>query len=163
VRERTKEIAVFKVLGFSKWQILVLVLGEGLLLGVVAGFCGSALTYLLINKVAGGIRIPLGWFPVFYVPAAALWWGPAVGALTARWPRGGGRTRRSCATARSRASAWRSTAWRRRSCRSAARGAGRSTASCKSAGWTTRTFPAGCTAWASCPAGAGSTGGPATR
>jgi putative ABC transport system permease protein len=83
VRERTKEIAVFKVLGFSKRQILALVLGEGLLLGVVAGFCGSAITYLLINNVAGGIRIPLGWFPVFFVPKAALWWGPAVGALTA--------------------------------------------------------------------------------
>jgi putative ABC transport system permease protein len=83
VRERTKEIAVFKVLGFGKRQILGLVLGEGLLLGVVAGFCGSALTYVLINKVAGGIRIPIGWFPVFFVPAAALWWGPAVGALTA--------------------------------------------------------------------------------
>jgi putative ABC transport system permease protein len=83
VRERTKEIAVFKVLGFSKWQILVLVLGEGVLLGVVAGAVGSAITYLLINRVVGGIRIPLGWFPVFYVPAAALWWGPAVGGLAA--------------------------------------------------------------------------------
>jgi putative ABC transport system permease protein len=83
VRERTKEIAVFKVLGFSKGQILGLVLGEGLFLGVVAGALGSAVTYLLINKVVGGIRIPIGWFPVFFVPAAALWWGPAVGALTA--------------------------------------------------------------------------------
>jgi putative ABC transport system permease protein len=83
VRERTKEIAVMKVLGFSRSWILVLVLGEALLVGAAAGLIGSAGTLLVINKAVGGIWIPIGFFPRFYIPLAALWWGPALGGATA--------------------------------------------------------------------------------
>jgi putative ABC transport system permease protein len=83
VRERTTEIAVLKVLGFGKGLILALILGEGLLLGALGGLLGSAGTYVFINHVVGGIRIPFGWFPAFYVPLHALWWGPVLGVLTA--------------------------------------------------------------------------------
>ena len=41
VRQRRLELAVMKVLGFRPLQILVLVLGEALLLGVTAGFVSS--------------------------------------------------------------------------------------------------------------------------
>ena len=41
VRERRMELAVMKVLGFRPLQILVLVLGESLLLGVTAGFVAA--------------------------------------------------------------------------------------------------------------------------
>lgn len=81
VRERQKEIAVLKVLGFSSRQILILVLGEALLIGVAAGAIGSGLTYVLVN--AAGIKIPIGFFPVFFVPAEALLWGPLSGGFTA--------------------------------------------------------------------------------
>ena len=49
VRERRKELAVLKVLGFRPLQILVLVLGESLLLGVLAGFVSGGLTWYAVN------------------------------------------------------------------------------------------------------------------
>jgi putative ABC transport system permease protein len=83
VRERRPEMAVLKVLGFRPRQILVLVLGESILLGAVAGFASSALTYTAINWGLGGISFPIGFFARFMVPSAALWWGPTIGSLAA--------------------------------------------------------------------------------
>lgn len=83
VRERTTEIAVLKVLGFGRAQILTLVLGEALFLGIVGGLIGSAITFASINYGTGGIRIPIVWFSAFYVPRAVFWWGPVLGGLTA--------------------------------------------------------------------------------
>jgi putative ABC transport system permease protein len=83
VRERRKELAVLKVLGFSGTQLLILVLGEGLLLGLLAGTIGSWSMYGLINLVMEGINIPIGFFPLFFVPREALWWGPASGVIVA--------------------------------------------------------------------------------
>lgn len=81
VRERRKELAVLKVLGFSGRQILILVLGEGLMLGLLAGTLGSWSMYGLINLLMEGIKIPIGFFPLFFVPQEALWWGPGAGLL----------------------------------------------------------------------------------
>jgi putative ABC transport system permease protein len=83
VRERRTEFAVMKVLGFRPRQILSLVVGESLLLGAVAGLIGAAATYLAINKGIGGLPIPIAFFSKFYILEDSLWWGPAVGALTA--------------------------------------------------------------------------------
>lgn len=83
VRERRKELAVLKVLGFSGKQILYLVLGEGLLLGLLAGTMGSWLMYGLVNLVMEGVKIPIGFFPLFFVPQEALWWGPVSGIIVA--------------------------------------------------------------------------------
>jgi putative ABC transport system permease protein len=83
VRERRKELAVLKVLGFSDTQLLILVLGEGLLLGLLAGTLGSWSMYGLINLGMEGINIPIGFFPLFFVPKEALWWGPASGVIVA--------------------------------------------------------------------------------
>jgi putative ABC transport system permease protein len=83
VRERRTEMAVLKVLGFGPGQILVMVLGEAILLGSASGFLSAAGAYVLINKVVGGIPFPIAFFPAFKIPLAALWWGPAIGALTA--------------------------------------------------------------------------------
>jgi putative ABC transport system permease protein len=83
VRERVREIGVLKVLGFRRGQILTLILGEGLLLGVVAGVLSGLATIFLVNYLAGGIKLPLGFFPVFFVPWHAVWWGALLGAGTA--------------------------------------------------------------------------------
>ncbi len=83
VRERRLELAVMKVLGFRPYQIMILVLGESLLLGAGAGFLGAALTYAGINWALGGISFPIGFFDRFFIPNAALWWGPVVGGLAA--------------------------------------------------------------------------------
>jgi putative ABC transport system permease protein len=83
VRERQTEMAVLKVLGFRPSQIVLLVLGEGLVLGILGGVFGAGLTYGLVNQVVGGFRIPIGFFPVFFVPVHVFWWGPTLGAATA--------------------------------------------------------------------------------
>ncbi len=82
VRERQKEMAVLKVLGFGPNHILVLILGEALLLGVTSGLLSSFLTYAIFNWGFGGINFRVAFFPTFPVPGAALRWGASVGLLT---------------------------------------------------------------------------------
>jgi putative ABC transport system permease protein len=62
---------------------MALVLGESLLLGAGAGFISSAGTWYLVNNVFGGVPFPIAFFPSFFIPADALWWGPLVGGLAA--------------------------------------------------------------------------------
>jgi putative ABC transport system permease protein len=83
VRQRRMELAVMKVLGFRPLQILILVLGESLLLGISAGFVSSGLTWYLVNNVFGGIPFPIAFFPTFMISDDALWWGPTIGGLAA--------------------------------------------------------------------------------
>ncbi len=82
-RERRKEMAVMKVLGFGPTYLMLIVLGEALLLGAVSGFLSSATTYYVVNYLLGGIKFPIAFFSAFYIPRAALWWGPVVGGLAA--------------------------------------------------------------------------------
>jgi putative ABC transport system permease protein len=83
VRERRTELAVLKVLGFAPWQILVLVLGEAALIGCASGLLSAAGSCLIVNKVVGGIKFPIAFFPAFYIPSKALAWGFVLGGLTA--------------------------------------------------------------------------------
>jgi putative ABC transport system permease protein len=83
VRERQKEMAILKVLGFAPWQILVLILGEAVLVGALSGAIATTSAWALINQVMGGFALPIGFFGKFKVADAALWWGPAVGAFAA--------------------------------------------------------------------------------
>ncbi|MBA4017633.1 MAG: ABC transporter permease [Pirellula sp.] len=83
VRERQMEFAVMKVLGFRPNQLLGLVLVESLLVGTLAGFASAALTYFITNDYFGGINIQIAFFSKFYIPQAALWWGPLMGVGTA--------------------------------------------------------------------------------
>jgi putative ABC transport system permease protein len=83
VRERRTEMAVMKVLGFRPGQLMVLVLGEVLLVGALTGLLCTGLTYTVFNVVMGGVKFPVAFFPAFKIPVEALWWGPALGALTA--------------------------------------------------------------------------------
>jgi putative ABC transport system permease protein len=83
VRERTKEMAVMKVLGYRPGQILILILGESLLVGGLAGVLSAGLTFITVNYISGGINFPIAFFPVFYVPMTAWFWGLAIGFVTA--------------------------------------------------------------------------------
>ena len=83
VRERQTELAVLKVLGFRPWQILTLVLGEALLIGILSGLFSALATYVVINYAIGGIKFPIAFFGAFYIPAQAILWGFVVGLLTA--------------------------------------------------------------------------------
>jgi putative ABC transport system permease protein len=83
VRERRIEMAVLKVLGFGPNRIMLMVLAEAVLIGTVAGFVSAGGTWLFVNKVMGGLRLPIAFFPPFRIPIDALWWGPMIGGLTA--------------------------------------------------------------------------------
>jgi putative ABC transport system permease protein len=83
VRERRMEIAVLKVLGFSPGQVLILILGEAVLIGSLAGLASSIGTYVLINGIMRGMPFPILWFGKIFIPVQAIWWGLAIGAGTA--------------------------------------------------------------------------------
>ncbi len=83
VRERHKEFAVMKVLGFRPMQILLFVLVEALLVGTTSGVASAAMTYGAINYGMGGLPFQIAFFPRFLVPISCLWWGAAMGAGTA--------------------------------------------------------------------------------
>jgi len=78
MRERRKEIAVLKVLGYRPRQILSIVLGEAMLLGALSGFLSTVLVYQAVNRLMNNNDAIL---PV-YIPDSALWWGPAIGVAT---------------------------------------------------------------------------------
>jgi len=61
VRERTSELAVLKTLGFSNGLVLTLVLGESILLAVLGGSLGMALTYFAVDRGSFNNAMP----PVF--------------------------------------------------------------------------------------------------
>jgi putative ABC transport system permease protein len=83
VRERRKELAILKVLGFGPSQILWMVMVEALLVGAVAGFVSTALHYLVLQYGMGGIPFPIAWFNVIPIPLESLAWGPLMGAVCA--------------------------------------------------------------------------------
>jgi putative ABC transport system permease protein len=82
VRERRTEMAVLKVLGFRPNQILALVLGEVLLIGVGTGLLCATVSYFGV-WLMGGINFRVAFFPVFFIPVDVFWWGTGVGAVTA--------------------------------------------------------------------------------
>jgi putative ABC transport system permease protein len=81
VRERTKELAILKVIGFRPVHLLVLVLGEALLLGAGSGLVAGVLIYWIANTYFSGITI--GGSDPFPVPWQAVLWGGSVGGATA--------------------------------------------------------------------------------
>lgn len=83
VRERRKEMAVLKVLGYTPGRILAFVLGEGVLVGSLSGLISAAVAYAAINGTLGGIPLPLAWVAIWPILPDAFWWGIAFGAITA--------------------------------------------------------------------------------
>jgi putative ABC transport system permease protein len=81
VRERTKEMAILKVIGFRPVHLLGLVLGEALLLGAVSGLIAGGLICWIANTFFGGITV--GGSDPFPVPWQAILWGGSVGGGTA--------------------------------------------------------------------------------
>jgi putative ABC transport system permease protein len=64
-RERTREYAVFKTLGFSAKHIVGLIMGESLFIAMLGGGIGLFLTFPLVAGFAE--VIPKGFFPVFEI------------------------------------------------------------------------------------------------
>jgi len=64
-RERTREYAVFKTLGFNGGHLTALIMGESLFISALGGGLGLLLTYPIVAMFES--FIPKGWFPVFEV------------------------------------------------------------------------------------------------
>ncbi|MBX3188840.1 MAG: ABC transporter permease [Labilithrix sp.] len=69
VRERTREYAVLRAIGFLPWHIRFFVIGEASVLGLLAGVGGVGVGYFFVNGFVGKV-IEDGmsaWFPYFRV------------------------------------------------------------------------------------------------
>lgn len=75
VRERRTEMAVLKVLGFQPRHVMVLVLGEAILVGLMAGGMAAFLCWFGI----GNLKLQIAFFGAFIVPWQALVYGPLLG------------------------------------------------------------------------------------
>ena len=64
-RERTKEYAVLKTIGFSGGHLVAFIGGESLLIALLGGGLGLFLTFPLVNGIS--LFIPKGFFPVFFI------------------------------------------------------------------------------------------------
>jgi putative ABC transport system permease protein len=69
-RERTREYAVFKTLGFSGSHLVGLIMGESLVISVLGGGVGLLLTYPIVAFFES--VIPKGWFPIFQIEPITL-------------------------------------------------------------------------------------------
>jgi putative ABC transport system permease protein len=69
-RERTREYAVFKTLGFSGKHLAGIIMGESLLISILGGGIGLFLTYPIISGL--GELIPRGMFPVFQIETVTI-------------------------------------------------------------------------------------------
>lgn len=64
-RERTREYAVMKTLGYSTKHLVSLISGESLIISILGGGIGMILTVPIVEGFAAAM--PKGWFPVFNV------------------------------------------------------------------------------------------------
>jgi putative ABC transport system permease protein len=69
-RERTREYAVFKTLGFSASHLVGLIMGESLIISAFGGGLGLLLTFPIVAGFAE--FMPKGWFPIFEVQAITI-------------------------------------------------------------------------------------------
>jgi len=69
-RERVREFAVFKTLGFSAVHLIGLILGESLLISALGAGIGLAITYPIVAGIAA--ILPSGFFPIFYITPVTL-------------------------------------------------------------------------------------------
>jgi putative ABC transport system permease protein len=69
-RERTREYAVLKTLGFSGGHIVGLIGGESLFISVIGAGLGVLLTFPMVEGF--GAAVPKGFFPVFNIETSTL-------------------------------------------------------------------------------------------
>jgi putative ABC transport system permease protein len=69
-RERTREYAVFKTLGFSAGHLVGLILGESLLIAALGAGLGVLTTYPIVAGIAA--IMPKGFFPYFFITPTTL-------------------------------------------------------------------------------------------
>jgi putative ABC transport system permease protein len=89
IRERTREVAVLKTLGFTRQSILRLYIGEGVLVALTGGALGCLLAVLLVSGLAHAPGVGLYFGGVTVTPATlglAIFVAAMVGLLSAIIP-----------------------------------------------------------------------------
>jgi putative ABC transport system permease protein len=69
-RERTREYAVFKTLGFSGGHLFGLILGESIFISALGAGSGLLVTYPIVSGIAA--ILPKGFFPYFFITPSTL-------------------------------------------------------------------------------------------
>lgn len=73
VRERTRETAILRTLGYTPGEILILILGEAAMLGIIGGIFGAILSFLLSLWLRGVLMESAGFpFPLLTPPLAGI-------------------------------------------------------------------------------------------
>lgn len=87
-RERTREYAILKTLGFSAKHLFVLILGESLLISLIGGSIGISLIFPIVQGFEQAM--PKGIFPFFFVEPITIFWAIVsiifVGFISAVFP-----------------------------------------------------------------------------
>ncbi len=87
-RERTKEYAVLKTLGFSGSHLTALIAGESLMISIMGAALGLFLSYPIVELFS--LMVPKSWFPIFYIEPATIVLGATsalvVGIVAALFP-----------------------------------------------------------------------------
>jgi putative ABC transport system permease protein len=78
VRERTREYAVLKTLGFTGRHVLTFILGEALVIGLLGGVLGVLLTFPMVKGFAS---MPMAFFPLNGVAGTTVVLGLVVAGL----------------------------------------------------------------------------------
>lgn len=78
IRERTREVAVLKTLGFTRRTVLGLFIGEAVVLALIGGVAGSLVAFVVgagaakIGGFAGALKVSLGGMFVAWAAAAVM-------------------------------------------------------------------------------------------
>ncbi len=89
IRERTREVAVLKTLGFTTGKVLALFIGEGISLALIGGMLGVGAAAILMKLIASGPRaigVPAGMEVTRPIVAVAMMVAAVVGFLSAWLP-----------------------------------------------------------------------------
>ncbi len=87
IRERTRELAVMRTLGFTRTHILLVLLGESVTMGIVGGGLGIAGALVLLKSVSlSRPGVPALVHVSYTTMLAAVFVSAVVGAVSALWP-----------------------------------------------------------------------------
>lgn len=82
VRERLREMAVMKVLGFQPWHVTAMIAGEAVLVGLFGSLLSTWCVYFIPLMIrSSGIKFPIAFFSNFKAPIEIVWYGPILGVL----------------------------------------------------------------------------------
>jgi putative ABC transport system permease protein len=89
VRERTREYATLRAIGFTPWHVAGSIVAEAMLLGGLGGLLGLGVSYPLVDRALGGwiVRNLDALLPYFRVATSTAALALAASGPASRWSR----------------------------------------------------------------------------